>query len=114
MAFLIEHYVGAFPLWLSPVQVTVLPIGERQNDYARKVFTELKTNDIRAEINLDNQTLGKKIREAKAQKIPYLVIIGDKETASGKLTVEGRREKLENISVSDFVTRLQTEIKEKK
>jgi len=114
MAFLIEHYAGAFPLWLAPVQVAVLPIGEKQNFYAQKVFAELKTNDIRAEINLDNNTLGKKIRAGKEQKIPYLVITGDEEVESGKLTVEGRQEKLENISAANFIARLQEEIKTKK
>ncbi|MBI2100898.1 MAG: threonine--tRNA ligase [Candidatus Vogelbacteria bacterium] len=114
IAFLIEHYAGAFPLWLAPVQVAVLPIGEKQNDYARKVFTELKTNDIRTEINLDNHTLGKKIRDGKAQKIPYLAVIGDKEIANGKLTVGGRREKLENISLPNFLTKIREEISSKK
>ena len=114
MAFLIEHYAGAFPLWLAPVQVMILPISDSHNDYAKKVLTELKKSGIRTEVNLDNETLGKKIRAGKTQKIPYLVVIGDKEVSSQTITAESRMEKLENVSVSDFITRLQTEIKEKK
>lgn len=114
MAFLIEHYAGTFPLWLAPVQVIILPISDSHHDYAQKVLTELKDRGIRTEIDLDNETLGKKIRAGKLQKIPYLIVIGDNEVRGEKLTVEGRTEKLENISVADFITRLQTEIKEKK
>lgn len=103
VAFLIEKYKGAFPVWLAPVQVKILPIAEAHQDYARKVFEELKEASVRAEINLDNDTLGKKIRAAKVEKIPYLIVIGDKEIEANKLTVEGRDgEKLENISVHDF------------
>ncbi len=114
IAFLIEHYAGAFPVWLSPVQVIILPIGDAHQIYAKKILSELKENGIRTEINLDNETLGKKIREAKLQKTPYLIVIGDKEMESGKLTVETRTEKLENISTADFITRIQAEVKEKK
>ena len=110
MAFLIEYYAGAFPLWLAPVQVTVLPISDQHHQHAEQVLTELKKQNIRVELNLDNATLGKKIRQAKEQKVPYLVIIGDQEVASGQLTIEGRHEKLENVSVDAFIARLQTEI----
>src|SRR3989344_2418552 len=114
VALLLEKYRGALPLWLAPVQAAILPIGEKHNTYAQKVFAELQAADIRAEINLDNETFGKKIKIAKMQKIPYLVVIGDQEMASEKLTVEGRREKLANISVADFRARLLEEIKSKK
>lgn len=115
IAFLIEHYAGAFPLWLSPVQIKILPISEKQNDYAQKIYQELKNENIRAELDSSNESLGKKIREAKMQKIPYLIIIGDKEKSSEKLTVEGRNnEKIENISLQDLILKLQKEISEKK
>lgn len=114
MALLIEHYAGAFPIWLSPVQAAILPISDKHLVYADKITTELKRVGIRLTLDRSNNTLGKKIREARLQKIPYLVIVGDKELESNKLTVEGRAEKLENISVADFIARLQTEIKEKK
>ncbi|MEK9181188.1 MAG: threonine--tRNA ligase, partial [Patescibacteria group bacterium] len=114
VAFLIEKYHGAFPLWLAPVQAIILPIGEKHNVYAQKVFSELRDAGIRAEINLDNETLGKKIKIGKTQKIPYLIVIGDKEIASQTLTVEGRTEKFDGLTLSGLITKLQMEIKEKK
>src|SRR3989344_1385531 len=79
LGILIEHYAGAFPVWLSPVQAVVLPISDNQNEWAEKVYEELKAEGIRVEINKNNETLGKKIREAEMQKIPYLLVIGEKE-----------------------------------
>ena len=76
---LIEHYAGAFPLWLSPVQVKILPISEKHFEYAKTVLKELIKNGIRAELDDDNKTIGYKIRQATLQKVPYMVIIGDKE-----------------------------------
>jgi len=110
VAFLIEKTGGVFPLWLAPTQVMILPIGEKHLEYSQKILAELKQNNIRTEIDLSNETLGKKIRNGKQQKIPYLIVIGDKEVESEKLTVESRKEKLENISSPDFITRLQEEI----
>ncbi|MCX6751185.1 MAG: threonine--tRNA ligase [Candidatus Nomurabacteria bacterium] len=116
MGILIEHYAGAFPLWLSPVQVKVIPISEDKHlDYASEVFKILKEHNIRVELDESNESLSKKIRNAKIQKIPYLIIIGDKEKDSKKLTIEGRNnEKLENISSEEFVSKLKKEIEEKK
>jgi threonyl-tRNA synthetase len=114
MGMLIEHYAGAFPLWLSPVQVVVLPISEHQKDYAEKVYAELKKEGIRIELDSSNESLGKRIRTAKMQKIPYIIVIGDKEKDSETLTVEGRSEKLENISTADLLKKLQKEIEDKK
>jgi threonyl-tRNA synthetase len=116
MGILIEHYAGAFPLWLSPVQVKVIPISEDKHlDYASGVFKTLKENNIRVELDESNESLSKKIRNAKMQKIPYLIIIGDKEKDLKKLTVEGRNnEKLENISVDELLVKLKKEIEEKK
>lgn len=113
MAFLIEHYEGAFPTWLSPVQVKVLPIGERQNEYAKNVQNRLIEEGIRAEIDESNESLGKKIREAKLQKIPYLLVIGDKEMEAKTLTVEGRKDK-EELSLEDFLAKIKSEIKDRK
>jgi len=114
IAFLIEKYAGAFPLWLSPVQVKVLPIGEGHLEYGREIFEALKKENIRVELNESNETLGKKIRNGKSEKVPYLVVLGDKEKSSKTLTVEGRNEKLENISLEKFLTKLKEEIKNKK
>ncbi len=112
-AVLIEHYEGAFPLWLSPVQVSVLPIGERQNEYAKSVYDKLIEEGIRVEIDESNESLGKKIRDAKMQKIPYLLVIGDKEMETNTLTIEGRHEK-EESSLENFLSKIKSEIKERK
>ena len=88
MAFLIERYEGAFPTWLSPVQVKVLPISDKHMEYSKGVFQKLMDEGIRAEIDESSETLGKKIRDAKMQKTPYLLVIGDKEVESGEVTVE--------------------------
>ena len=112
MAFLIEKYAGAFPVWLAPVQVKVLPISEKHQAYAQKVFETLKTENIRAEIDLSNETLGKKIRAAKSQKIPYLLIIGDKEVTDNQVTVEDSSgTKGQTSTLDNFLTKISEEIK---
>ncbi|MCX6754402.1 MAG: threonine--tRNA ligase [Candidatus Nomurabacteria bacterium] len=113
MGVMIEHFAGAFPLWLSPVQVVVLPISEHQKEYGDSVFKALKDRDIRVEIDDSNESLGKRIRNAKMKKVPYVIVIGDKEKESGLITVEGRTEKLENITTEAFLERLSGEIKNK-
>ena len=90
MAFLIEKFEGNFPLWLSPTQVKVIPVRENHNEYAQKIFNELIEKGIRAEIDISDSNLGTKVREAKNMKVPYTIVIGDKEIESGKLTVEHR------------------------
>lgn len=92
MSILIEHYAGAFPVWLAPVQVIVLPIGEKHRDYAKEATELLKKNNIRVELDQDNESLGKRIRNAKMQKIPYLIVIGDKEVEAKNLSLEHRSE----------------------
>ena len=115
MGILIEHYAGVFPLWLSPIQVKVIPIsGDKHLDYATEIFKTLKENDVRAELDESNESLSKKIRNAKVQKIPYVIIIGNKEKKSRKLTVEGRNnEKIEDITSEEFLAKLKKEILEK-
>ena len=88
--FLIEHYAGAFPLWLSPVQVKVLPISEKQVDYAKTIHKALKEKGIRTECDDSNETLGKKIRQGKLEKVPYLLVIGDREMEHHSVTLESR------------------------
>ncbi|MDP2652237.1 MAG: threonine--tRNA ligase, partial [bacterium] len=90
MAFLIEKYAGAFPLWLAPVQAKVLSVSEKHAAYAAEVVAELKAANIRAEADDSNESLGKKIREAKLEKIPYLLVVGDKEVESKTVSVESR------------------------
>lgn len=117
IGILIEHYAGAFPLWLSPVQVSVLPISKKQNAYAKKVVKELGAAlpNLRIEIDLRDESVGKKIREATMQKVPYQLILGDKEMKSKKAAVRTREGKdLGVMSLKKLVERLQAEIEKKK
>jgi threonyl-tRNA synthetase len=90
LSIIIEHFAGAFPLWLSPVQAMILPITDKQNKWADKVAEELRFNGIRVDINKESETLGKKIRASEMQKIPYLLIIGDKEQKAKAVAVRQR------------------------
>ena len=115
IGILIEHYAGAFPLWLSPVQVRVLPVSEKHNSYAQEILSELKAANIRAEVDDSNETLGKKIRAGKTEKIPYLLVVGDKEVEAKTVSVESRdKGKLDAVSVADFVAKASEEIKLRK
>lgn len=120
MAFLIEHYAGAFPTWLAPVQVAILPVSDKTADYAKVVYEELLKAGIRVELDSSNQTLGAKIREATLQKVPYMCIIGEKELSvsenSGKKHISVRtrnREDLGAIELESFIKRIQEEIETK-
>lgn len=111
IGFLIEHFGGSFPLWLSPLQVRILPVSEKQFDYARTVLGELKKHDIRVELDDANESLGKKIRSAKMQKIPYFLVIGDKEIEGQTATLESRdKGQLGAKPLSEIVTLLTEEI----
>ncbi|OGI68320.1 threonine--tRNA ligase [Candidatus Nomurabacteria bacterium RIFCSPHIGHO2_01_FULL_42_15] len=90
LAVLIEHTAGCFPLWLSPVQVKVIPVRANHNEYAKQIFETLKENNIRAEFDDADLNLGTKVRDAKNNKIPYWIVVGDKEIETGKLTLESR------------------------
>lgn len=115
MAFLIEKYAGAFRLWLAPVQARVLPIGEGHTSYAEALVTKLQAAGIRTEIDVTGESLGKKIRNGKSEKIPYLLIVGDKEIAENKVGVESRDAgQLGAMDQDELVEKLKTEIKEKK
>jgi threonyl-tRNA synthetase len=110
LSVIIEHFAGAFPVWMSPVQVKVVPIGERQFDFAHEVFTALKKAGIRAEVDLSGDSLGKKIRNAKTDKIPYTLVIGDKEIESKTVTIESRTGNEGAVSVEQFIARVTSEI----
>lgn len=90
LGVLIEHYAGAFPVWLAPVQVVVIPIAERHHEYARQVASRLTEADLRVEIDDRNEKIGYKIRSAQTQKIPYMLVVGDKEVQSGTVSVRNR------------------------
>jgi len=115
IAFLIEKYGGAFPLWLAPVQVKVIPVRTGHNEYAKKVFELLKENNIRAELDDKDENLGTKVRDAKENKIPYWIVIGDKEIEADKVALESRDSgNLGEISQVELVEKLLQEIKTKK
>jgi threonyl-tRNA synthetase len=90
IAMLIEHYAGAFPLWLAPVQVTVLPIADRHAAYARSVRDTLGEAGFRAQVDERQEKIGYKIREAQLQKVPYMLVVGDREVADGAVAVRSR------------------------
>ncbi|MDO8741995.1 MAG: threonine--tRNA ligase [bacterium] len=115
MGILIEHTAGAFPLWLAPVQARVLPVSEKHVAYAKEVSDALKAADVRVDIDDANESLGKKIRAAKTEKIPYLLVVGDKEIESKSVSVDSRDHgKLDAFSVTDFITRATEEIRTRK
>lgn len=107
IGILIEHYAGSFPIWLSPVQVVVMSITEKQEQYARKVADFLKNKKIRAEVDLRNETIGLKIRDHTIQRVPFLVILGAREQDSDILSVRTREgEKIDAVSVDDFAQKI--------
>lgn len=115
MGILIEHFAGAFPLWLAPEQVRVLSLTERNNDYATEIKNKLFDLGIRVDLDIRNEKIGYKIREASALKIPYLIIVGDEEENSKTISIRGRGfENKSGLILSDFIERLQSEIKNKK
>ena len=115
LSVLIEHCGGKFPLWLSPIQVKVLPIGEAHFEYAKEVFKKLRAENIRVEVDDSNESLGKKIRNAKTEKVPYMLVIGDKEVGEGKVTLESRDSgNLGQLEVEELISKLKQEIKERK
>ena len=114
IGILIEHFTGAFPTWLSPVQVKVLPISDKYMEYAESVLADLKETGIRAELDSRAEKIGYKIREAQMQKIPYMLVVGAKEEESGLVSVRSRFEGDEGQKpLSEFITSIQKEIKEK-
>ena len=115
IAFLIEHFAGAFPLWLAPVQAWILPIGKAHKKCAARIAKELLAVDIRAELKDQNETVGKKIREGENQKIPYLLIVGDKEMKNESVAVRKRAKgDLGAVKFKKFLARIKEEIVKKK
>ncbi|MGQ9856878.1 MAG: threonine--tRNA ligase [Fervidobacterium sp.] len=108
---LIEHFAGAFPTWLAPVQAVVLPVSEKYVDYARNLYEELDKNGIRVELDDRNETLGYRIRENQLKKVPYMIIVGEKEKETGKISLRTREGKdLHDIELKDFVEKVKHEI----
>ncbi len=114
LGILIEHYAGAFPVWLAPVQVIVLSVAERHADYAAKLVQDLVDAGLRAEADVSNESVGKKIRNAERMKVPYALVVGDKEAGGGELTVRRRGEKEQtSLSKDAFVSHVMKEDKER-
>lgn len=103
IGILLEHFAGALPIWLAPVQAIILPISDKHLDYAKKVSDELKEKGIRVEIDDRTESIGRKIREAEMQKVPYMLIVGDKEIDAKKVAVrrygEGDKGQVEILEV---------------
>jgi len=111
---LIEHYAGAFPVWLAPVQAVVIPISERHADYGNQVAAQLKAAGVRVQVDARNEKMNAKIREHAMQKVPYLLVVGDKEAANGHVNVRTRgQEKTADLPAADFVEKIRRKIAEK-
>ncbi|MSU75045.1 MAG: threonine--tRNA ligase [Candidatus Magasanikbacteria bacterium] len=115
MAFLIEHYAGAFPVWLSPVQVMLAPVSEKHVDGAKKLLEEFQRAGIRAAMDDADESIGKKVRNAAKQKIPYIVVVGDRELEGGEWTirVRGVEEQLKMVK-NEFIEKVKAEIRERR
>jgi threonyl-tRNA synthetase len=114
IALLIEHYAGAFPLWLAPVQAAVLPISDRHLDAARKVVATLEAGGLRVALDARVEKIGYKIREAQLQQFPYMLVMGDREVAEGQVSVRSRRGgDLGARSVDQFLDDARREVQQK-
>lgn len=112
IAILTEHFAGAFPLWLAPVQVKVLSIRTELNDYAKEVYEKLKAAGLRAELDDRNEKIGYKVREAQLQKIPYMLVVGDRERQDATVSVRSRREENKAIvmGIDEFIAKAKEEV----
>ena len=108
---LLEHYAGAFPAWLSPVQARVLPVASAHEDYARTVLNRLKKSGFRADMTAADEQLGKRIRNSKLEKIPYVLVVGDDDVANDTVGVNPRGGEVErDVAVEAFIQRLDAEV----
>jgi len=115
IAFLIEHYAGKFPLWLSPVQVRIMTVTDRNNDFAKDFVTKLKSHGIRSDLDMRNESIGKKVRDGIKQKVNYLLTLGDNEMENKTISARGRDGNVEkDIPIDKFIEKLEEEIKERK
>lgn len=112
LGIMIEHYAGAFPAWLAPVQITVLPVADRHNDFASDLAKQLRAQGFRVEADMSTESVGKKIRNAEKAKIPAMIVVGDKEAAGEPLTIRryGKEEQL-SLATQDFIDQLTNEVR---
>jgi threonyl-tRNA synthetase len=114
IGLLLEHWAGALPVWLAPVQASVLTITENQSDYAVEVVKSLQKQGLRVVSDLRNEKINYKIREHTMQKVPYILVVGDKEKANGAVSVRARgNHDLGAMSLTDFATKIETDIAQK-
>jgi threonyl-tRNA synthetase len=114
IGFLIEHYAGNFPIWIAPQQAIVLPISDKFNDYAESVRAQLKAAGVRAHLDASHEKIGKKIRDAELKRIPYMLIVGEKEMNENQVSVRRKgKGDLGAMAVSELIPSLQNEIKER-
>ena len=114
IGILIEHFAGAFPTWLAPVQAMIIPITDRQHEYAKELEKKLAAAGIRVEADYRSEKMGYKIREAQLKKIPYMLVVGDKEMENGQVAVRARKEEKGGVmSLEDFITQIRAEIDSK-
>jgi len=112
IAMLVEKYAGIFPLWLSPVQVKILPITENEIEYAKKIGAQLQNSGYKVEINYDDQKIGYKVREAISEKVPYMIVLGKNELENNVITVRDRKgEDLKDIKIEDFIVMMDDIVK---
>jgi len=115
IGLLIEHYAGAFPTWLAPVQISIVPVSEKFNDYAKEIKDKLLAQEIRVSLNIKDESLGKRIREEEKEKVPHILVIGEKEMADKTVTVRSRGiQEQKTLGVDKFIEKIKKEIAEKK
>lgn len=115
MGVMIEHFGGAFPLWLAPVQMQIVPVAEKFNDYAFELKKRFSQQDLRASVDDSSDSFSKKIRNAEMMKVPYILIVGEKEEAASSVSVrEFRSKKQYEKSMSDFISQVTSERKERR
>jgi threonyl-tRNA synthetase len=113
-SILIEHFAGAFPVWLSPVQVAIIPISDDQNSYSEEVAQQLKAQGLRVEVRNESETMQNRIRKAEADKIPYMLVLGRREMEAQTVSVRGRgQQNLGVLSIADFGKRVRNEVETK-
>ena len=113
LAYLIEKYAGALPTWMMPEQVRLMPMTDRTKEYAQAVAAELRNNGFRVSVDERNEKIGYKIREAQVEKIPYMLILGDKEAEANTVAVRNRKGKQDVMSLADFIAQLSEEVRTK-
>jgi threonyl-tRNA synthetase len=115
LSIAIEHFAGAFPVWLSPVQAIVLPVSDKFSGYAKAIIEELKEKDIRVELGDPNETLGKRIRESEMKKIPYILVVGEKEETSQTVSIRHYHRGQEGtLGLEDLKIKILEEINDRK